>query len=113
VNANALECLRQSFETQRLLDAVDQVDSHGRVGQRCHLPEWSAAAARHGAHHIIRAPRATSNKETIWELAGALAKELEEVVADLHASLKLFHQLAELAPEIAGESGSDMEEEDL
>jgi hypothetical protein len=46
-------------------------------------------------------------------LAGALAKELEEVVADLHASLKLFHQLAELAPEIAGESGSDMEEEDL
>jgi hypothetical protein len=32
---------------------------------------------------------------------------------DLHATLKLFHQLAELAPEIAGESGPDVEEENL
>jgi hypothetical protein len=113
VNANALECLRESFETQRLLDAVDQVD---RVAELVNEATFRRDLLRlHGmAHTIINgAPKTTFSKETIWELAGALAMELEDVVADLHATLQLFHQLAELAPEIAGESGPDVEEENL
>jgi hypothetical protein len=114
VNAGALEHLQESFETQRLLDAVDQVD---------HIAELvSDGSFRRDllrlhsmAHTVINgAPRTASSKETIWELAGALALELEDVVEDLHSTLGLFHQLAELAPEFTDESGGvNIKEEDL
>jgi len=106
VNADVLERLRDAFETQRLLDAIDQID---------HVAELVADASfrkdllrLHGmAHTIINgAPRTTSGGETIWELAGALAMELEDVVEDLQSTLGLLHQLAELAPEDADESGA-------
>ena len=69
----------------------------------------------HGmAHTIINgAPQTASSKEKIWELAGALAIELEDVVDDLQSTLGLLHQLTELAPEFADEGGADVEEEDL
>ena len=66
------------------------------------------------AHSIINdAPKTVSSKEKIWELAGALALELEDVVEDLQSTLGLLNQLAELAPEFADEGGADVEEEDL
>jgi hypothetical protein len=101
VNAAALDCLLESFETQSLLDAVDQVDR---------LAGWIEDSFRkdllrlHGmAHTIINdAPKTIpSDKENIWELAGSLAMELEEMVRDLGASLEHLHQLAKLAPEFA------------
>lgn len=95
------------------MDAVDQVD---HVAELVNDATFRSDLLRlHSmAHTIINgAPKTTSSKETIWELAGALAMELEDVVEDLHATLKLLHQLAELAPEIAGESDPDVEEEDL
>ena len=69
----------------------------------------------HGmAHTIINgAPKTASSKEKIWELAGALAMELEDVVDDLQSTLGLLHPLTELAPEFADEGGADVEEEDL
>lgn len=45
----------------------------------------------------------------IWELAGSLAIELEEMVEDLSATLERLHQLAKLAP---GFAEGDAEEED-
>jgi hypothetical protein len=109
VNAAALERLLESFETQSLLDAVDQVDR---------LAEWIDDSFRqdllrlHGMANTIinNAPKTTSSdKEKIWELAGSLAMELEEMVENLGATLERLHQLAKLAPEFAEE---DAEEED-
>jgi hypothetical protein len=110
VNAAALERLQESFETQRLLDAVDQMDR---------VAEWIGDASfrkdllrLHGMANTIMndAPKTISaGKEKIWELAGSLAMELEETVEDLGITLKLLHQLAELAPELAEE---DAKEED-
>jgi hypothetical protein len=114
VNASTLEHLRESFETQQLLEAVDQMD---------HIAELVNGSAfrrdllrLHGmAHTIINgAPQTVASKETIWELASALAMELEDVVEDLQSTLGLLQQLAELAPEDADEScAADVEEEDL
>ena len=113
VNANALERLQESFETQGLLDAVDQVD---HVAELVNDTSFRRDLLRlHSmAHTIINgAPKTASSKETIWELAGALALELEDVVEDLHATLGLLHQMVELAPEFTGEVGADVEEKDL
>jgi hypothetical protein len=109
VNAAALERLLEPFETQRLLDAVDQVDR---------LAEWIGDSFRqdllrlHGMANTIinNAPKTiSSDREKIWELAGSLAMELEEMVEDLGATLEGLHQLAKLAPEFAE---GDTEEED-
>jgi len=109
VNAAALECLLESFETQSLLDAVDQVDR---------LAEWIGDSFRkdllrlHGMAHTIinHAPKTiSSDKEKIWELAGSLAMELEDMMEDLGVTLDRLHQLAKLAPEFAE---GDAEEED-
>ena len=114
VNAAALEHLQESFETQRLLDAVDQVD---HIAELVNDGSFRRDLLRlHSmAHTIINgAPKTAFSKETIWELAGALALELEDVVENLQSTLALLQQLAELAPEDTDESGAaDVEEEDL
>ena len=104
VNAAALERLRESFETQRLLDAVDQMDR---------LAEWIGDSTfrqdllrLHGMANTIinNAPKTiSSGKEKVWELAGSLAMEVEEMVENLGATLERLHQLAQLAPEFAEE----------
>ena len=66
----------------------------------------------HGMANTIlnNAPKTiSSDREKIWELAGSLAMELEEMVEDLGATLEGLHQLAKLAPEFAE---GDTEEED-
>jgi len=112
VNADALERLRETFETQRLLDAVDQVD---QVAELVNDSSFRKDLLRlHGmAHTIINgAPKTASSKEAIWELAGALALELGDVVEDLQVTLGLLYQLAELAPELTDEGDADVAEED-
>src|SRR5215471_17879738 len=107
VNAVALEHLQESFETQRLLDAVDQVDHIAELANDGSFRR-NLLRLHSMAHTIINgAPRTASSKERIWELAGDLALELEDVVEDLHSTLGLLHQLAELAPEFADEGGAD------
>ena len=102
MNAAVLEPLRRSFETQRLLDSVNQMD---RLVELIGDASFRNDLLRlHGmANTIINdAPKTVSSgKEKIWELAGSLAMELEERVEDLGATLKLLDQLAELAPESA------------
>jgi hypothetical protein len=70
VNAAALERLRESFETQRLLEAVDQIDRAAELaGDASFRKELLRLHAM--AHAIINgAPRTASGRETIWELAG-------------------------------------------
>jgi hypothetical protein len=110
VNAAALKRLQESFETRRLLDAVDRMD---RLAELVGDSSFREDLLRlHGMAHTIvnNAPKTvTSGKERIWELAGSLAMELEERVEELNATLELLNQLAELAPESASD---DAEEED-
>ncbi len=104
VNAATLERLQESFKTQRLLDAVDQID---RLAELISDASFRQDLLRlHGiAHTIINdAPKTlSSGSKRIWELAGSLAMELEERMEDLSAILELLNQLAELAPESAEE----------
>jgi hypothetical protein len=58
------------------------------------------------AHTIINgaAMTAPAGGEAIWELAGSLSMELEEIVEDLTETVDLLNRLADLAPD--GEEGS-------
>jgi hypothetical protein len=69
----------------------------------------------HGmAHTIINgAPKIASSKETIWEWAGALGIKLENVVEELHSTLGLLNQLAELVPEFPDGGDADVGKEPL
>lgn len=108
VNAIALERLQDSFETHRLLDAVDQMD---RLAELIGDSSFRKDLFRlHGmANTIINDAPGTisSGKERIWELAGSLAMELEERVEELSATLELLNQLAELAPESVAEDADE------
>jgi flagellar motor component MotA len=108
VNATALERLQDSFETHRLLDAIDQMD---RLAELIGNSSFRKDLLRlhNMANTIINdAPKTiSSGKERIWELAGSLAMELEETVEDLSATVELLNQLAELSPESAAEDADE------
>lgn len=110
VNAEVLERLEQSFETQRLLEAVDQLDrfaglaTDGTLRQDMLRLHGMAHTILNGAPITVRAGR-----KRIWELAVDLSMEIEDAVEGLSAALRLLEQLAELAPEFGDE---DVEEED-
>jgi hypothetical protein len=97
---DALERLEGSFETQQLLNAVDQLD---RLGELVTAPEFRDDLLRlHGmAHTIINgaAMAAPAGGEAIWELAGSLSMQLEEIVEDLTETVDLLNRLADLAPD--------------
>ena len=105
VRTDALEQLEGSFDTQQLLNAVDHLD---RLRELVTTPGFRDDLLRlHGmAHTIINgaARRAPAGGEAIWELAGSLSMELEEIVEDLTETVDLLNRLAELAPD--GEEGS-------
>lgn len=110
VNAEVLERLEQSYETQRLLEAVDQLD---RLATLVTEGTWREDLLRlHGmAHTVVNGAPTTIRPEgsRIWELASNLSMELDEIVEELTATVRLLEPLAELAPEFADE---DVEEED-
>lgn len=111
VNAEVLEDLEQSYETQRLLEAVDQLDRFAALATE---GTWRENLLRlHGmAHTVLNGAPITirPGRKRIWELATDLSMELEEVVEGLTATLRLLEPLAELAP--FGDEDEDEEEED-
>ncbi len=100
VRTDALDQLEGSFDTQQLLNAVDQFD---RLRELVTAPRFRDDLLRlHGmAHTIINgaAMAAPSGGEAVWELAGALSMELEEIVEDLTETVDLLNRLADLAPD--------------
>jgi hypothetical protein len=100
VRADALEQLEGSFDTQQLLNALDQLD---RLRELVTAPEFRDDLLRlHGmAHTVINgaAMTAPAGGEAIWELAGSLSMELEEIVEDLTGTVDLLNRLADLAPD--------------
>jgi hypothetical protein len=89
----------------------DFIHAHENPSQTLVLPsQGSAAAPWQWPTPLLITPKTiSSDQEKIWELAGSLAMELEEMVGDLGATLEGLHQLAKLAPEFAE---GDTEEED-
>lgn len=100
VRAEALQQLKESFETQQLLNAVDQFD---RLGELVTTSGFRDDLLRlHGmAHTIINgaAMTASASGQAIWELAGSLSMELEEIVEELTNTVGLLNRLADLAPD--------------
>jgi hypothetical protein len=100
VRTDALEQLEGSFDTQQLLNAMDQLD---RLRELVSTPEFRDDLLRlHGmAHTIINgaAITAPAGEEAIWELAGSLSMQLEEILEDLTETVDLLNRLADLAPD--------------
>jgi hypothetical protein len=100
VRTAALEELGRSFDTKQLMNAVDQLD---RLRELVTAPGFRDDLLRlHGmAHTIINgaAIAAPPGGEAVWELAGSLSMELEEIVEDLTETVDLLNRLADLAPD--------------
>ena len=100
VRTGALEQLEGSFDTQQLLNAVDQLD---RLRELVAAPDLRDDLLRlHGmAQTIINGAAMTvpAGGEAIWELAGSLSMELEEILEDLRETVDLLNRLADLAPD--------------
>jgi hypothetical protein len=100
VRTDALAQLEGSFDTQLLLNAVDTLD---RLRELVTTPRFRDDLLRlHGMAHTIvngAALTAPAGGEAIWELAGALSMELDEILEDLTEAVNLVNRLADLAPE--------------
>jgi hypothetical protein len=101
VNRPVLEALQDSFDTQQLLELVDQLDElRSRIcdpeGLRADLLRLHAMA-----HSIINGASMTTEggHQSIWELADDLESELDQIAESArHASLAI-HPLVELQPD--------------
>jgi hypothetical protein len=107
VDEKALETLHNSFDTRRLLDAVEAIDQvRYRIdGLRDDLLDLHRMAAQ-----VINEDDGDSpaREEPIWELAEMLASEMLEFADGLREAYRAVEELESLAP---GEDG-DEEEED-
>ena len=107
VRTDPLEKLQGSFDTQQLLNAVDQLD---RLGELVTTSGFRDDLLRlHGmAHTVINGAAITvpAGGEAIWELAVSLSMELEEIVEDLTNTVDLLTRLAGLAPDQDEETSS-------
>lgn len=100
VDVEVLEELRSSFDTRRVLDAVDGVD---QIRYRICEPEGlrTELLKLHGmAHTLINGAEMTvpSSDEPIWELAESLSFELSEFLEYLEKAVDCLDVLARLAP---------------
>lgn len=100
VDAGVLEELCASFDTRRVLDAVDGID---QIRYRICEPDGLRAELLrlHGmAHTLINGAEMTvpSSEEPIWELAESLSFELLEFQEHLEKAVDCLDELARLAP---------------
>ena len=99
VREDALERLRSSFDTSRLLTAVDQADqfcSQWRDALRSDLLALHAMA-----HTVINgAPLATPpGDETLAEMAASLSLALGDAAEAQRDLVRMLRQIADLAPD--------------
>ena len=101
VNAKALEALEDTFDTERILELVDQLDAlRGRIcdpdGLRADLLRLHAMA-----HRLINGDALTidADDQSIWELADDLEFELEEIADNAKQAVSILRPLTRLAPE--------------
>jgi hypothetical protein len=108
VDEKALEALQNSFDTRRLLDAVEAVDQvRSRIdGLRDDLLDLHRMAAEVIHEDYGNRPE---REEPIWELAEMLASEMLEFAGGLREANRAVEELESLAP---GEDWDDDEEEE-
>jgi molecular chaperone GrpE (heat shock protein) len=107
VDEKALETLQNSFDTRRLLAAVDAVDQiRARIDElRDDLLDLHRMAAEVINEDYDTRP---SREEPIWELAEMLASEMLEFMDGLREAYHTVEELESLAP---GEDWDETEEE--
>jgi molecular chaperone GrpE (heat shock protein) len=105
VDEKALEALQNSFDTRRLLAAVEAVDQiRSRIdGLRDDLLDLHRMAAEVINEDYDSRP---AREEAIWELAEMLASEMLEFADGLREAYHAVEELESLAP------GEDWEDED-
>ena len=99
VREEALERLRSSFDTSRLLAAAGAVDRF--------CQQWTEELRRdlfavHGmAHTVINGAPLTElpGEETLTEIAASLSLALDDAVEPLRIVVRLLDEIAGLAPE--------------
>jgi hypothetical protein len=92
VDEKALETLQTSFDTRRLLDAVNAVDQvlYRIDGLRQDLLDLHGMAAEVSNEDYGNRP---AREESIWELAERLASEILEVAEGLEAACHTVEEL--------------------
>lgn len=99
VREDALEQLRSTFETSRLLTAVEVVDRF--------CSQWTEELRRdllslHGmAHTVINGAPLTEPAagETLTEMAASLSFAFDDAIEPLRGVVRLLDQIADLAPD--------------
>ena len=100
VDADVLEELQQSFDTYRILYAVDAIDA---IRYRICDPDQMRQdlLQLHGmAHHLFHGalPGGRIDRDCIWEWADELSMEVFEFIEKLQGVMKMLDQLARLIP---------------
>jgi hypothetical protein len=111
VDEKALETLQNSFDTRRLLEAVDAVDQvRYRIdGLRDDLLDLHRMAAEIINEDYGNGP---AREEPIWELAEMLASEMLAFANGLREAYRAVEQLESLAPGEDWDVAEDGEEEE-
>ncbi len=109
VDEKALEALQNSYDTRRLLDAVETVDQiRYRIdGLRDDLLDLHRMAAEVINEDYGDSP---AREEPIWELADTLASEMLEFANGLREAYHAVEELESLAPGEDWEDEADGEE---
>lgn len=109
VDEKALEALQNSFDTRRLLAAVDAVDQiRARInGLRDDLLDLHRMAAEVINEDYGSRP---AREEPIWELAEMLASEMLEFADGLREAYHTVEEMESLAPGEDWEDGEGDEE---
>ena len=107
VDEKSLEALQDSFDTRRLLAAVDAVD---QIRARVDGLREDLLDLHHMAAEVINEDYGSrpAREEAIWELAEMLASEMLEFTDGLREAYHTVEELEALAP---GEDWDDEEDE--
>ena len=99
VDQQVLDQLRGTFDTSRLLTAIEVVDCC-RAGEAERATLHSSLRCLHdmASHLIDDAPVTIVSEQPIWQLAEEILDEIEESHIELSGIVRLVDQIAALRP---------------
>ena len=99
VDQLVLDQLRRTFDTSRLLTAIEIVDTcRAGVAERATLHSNLRCLHDMASHLIDDVPMIIMSEQPVWQLAEEILDEIEESHIELSGSVRLVDQIAALRP---------------
>ena len=99
VDQLVLDQLRRTFDTSRLLTAIEIVDTcRARDAERATLHSNLRCLHDMASHLIDDVPMAVMSEQPVWQLAEEILDEIEESHIELSGIVRLVDQIAALRP---------------